>query len=95
VKCKANHVSDEAVEQIERMLGGVQRYVESFEVQSIYLEGYEQERFENLNDSEIKRSQIVVQELKELLRDGENNERCLRELIGIGQQMLKAQQQHQ
>ena len=85
MKCKANHVSDEAIEQIERMLGGVQRYVESFEVQSIYLDGYEQERYEDLNDSEIKRSQIVALELKELLRDGENNHKCLRELIGIGQ----------
>ena len=68
------------------MLGSVKRYVESFEVESVYLEGYEQERFENLNDSEIKRSSIVVSELKELLREGEgeNNERCLRELIGIG-----------
>ena len=54
------------------------------------MEGYEQERFENLTDSEIKRSLIVVSELKELLRGGENNERCLRELIGIGQQMAKA-----
>jgi len=61
VKCKANHVSDETVEVIQRVLGSVKRYVESFEVpQSIYLEGYEQERFENLNDSEIKRSSIVV-----------------------------------
>ena len=78
-------MSDEAVEQIETMLGGVQRYVESFEVHSIYINGYEQEKFEDLNDSEIKRSQIVAQELKELLRDGENNQRYLRELIGIGQ----------
>jgi len=54
------------------------------------LEGYEQERFNNLNDEEIKRSQVVVSELKELLREGENNEKCLRELIGIGQQMAKA-----
>jgi len=79
-------VSDEAVEVIQRVLGSVKRYVESFEVESVYLEGYEQERFENLNDSEIKRSSIVVSELKELLREGEgeNNERCLRELIGIG-----------
>jgi len=30
--------------------------------------------------------------LKELLPEGENNERCLQELIGIGQQMVKAQQ---
>ena len=68
------------------MLGSVKRFVESFEVESVYLEGYEQERFENLNDSEIKRSSIVVSELKELLREGEgeNNQRCLRELIGIG-----------
>jgi len=57
------------------------------------LEGYEQERLENLNDSEIKKSSIVVLGLKELLREGENNERYLRELIGIGQQMVKAQQQ--
>ena len=77
-------MSDEAVEVIQRVLGSVKRYVESFEVESVYLEGYEQERFENLNDSEIKRSLIVVSELKELLREGENNERCLRELIGIG-----------
>ena len=77
-------MSDEAVEVIQRVLGSVKRYVESFEVESVYLEGYEQERFENLNDSEIKRSSIVVLELKELLREGENNERCLRELIGIG-----------
>ena len=77
-------MSDEAVEVIQRVLGSVKRYVESFEVESVYLEGYEQERFENLNDSEIKRSSIVVSELKELLREGENNERCLRELIGIG-----------
>ena len=77
-------MSDEAVEVIQRVLGIVKRYVESFEVESVYLEGYEQERFENLNDSEIKKSSIVVSELKELLREGENNERCLRELIGIG-----------
>ena len=79
-------MSDEAVEVIQRVLGSVKRYVESFEVESVYLEGYEQERFENLNDSEIKRSSIVVSELKELLREGEgeNNQRCLRELIGIG-----------
>lgn len=32
VKCKANHVSDEAVEVIQRVLGSVKRYVESFEV---------------------------------------------------------------
>ena len=60
VKCKANHVSDEAIEQIQRMLGSIRRYIESFEVQSIYLDGYEQEKYENLNDSEIKRSQIVA-----------------------------------
>ena len=79
-------MSDEAVEVIQRVLGSVKRYVESFEVESVYLEGYEQESFENLNDSEIKRSSIVVSELKELLREGEgeNNQRCLRELIGIG-----------
>jgi len=60
VKCKANHVSDEAIEQIQRMLGSIRRYIESFEVQSIYLDGYEQEKYENLNDSEIKRSQMVA-----------------------------------
>ena len=60
VKCKANHVSDEAIEQIQRMLGSIRRYIESFEVQSIYLDSYEQEKYENLNDSEIKRSQIVA-----------------------------------
>jgi hypothetical protein len=60
VKCKANHVSEEAVEVIERVLGSVKRCIESCEVQSIYVEGYEQERFEGLNDSEIRRSQIVV-----------------------------------
>jgi len=61
VKCKANHVSDEAIEQIQRMLGSIRRYIESFEVQSgIYLNGYEQEKYENLNDSEIKRSQMVA-----------------------------------
>jgi len=32
VKCKANHVSDEAVEVIQRVLESVKRYVESFEV---------------------------------------------------------------
>ena len=72
VKCKANHASEEAIGQIERMLGSIRRYVESFEVQQsgIYLDGYEQEKYEDLNDSEIRRSQMVVQELKELLRDG-------------------------
>ena len=60
VKCKANHVSDEAIEQIERMLGSIRRYIESFEVQSIYLDGYEQEKYENLNDSEIKKSQMIA-----------------------------------
>ena len=60
VKCKANHVSEEAVEVIERVLGSVKRCIESCEVQSIYVQGYEQERFEGLNDSEIRRSQIVV-----------------------------------
>ena len=60
VKCKANHVSDEAIEQIQRMLGSIRRYIESFEVQSIYLDGYEQEKYENLNDSEIKRSQMIA-----------------------------------
>ena len=60
VKCKANHVSDEAIEQIQRMLGSIRRYIESFEVQSIYLNGYEQEKYENLNDSEIKRSQMIA-----------------------------------
>jgi len=33
VKCKANHVSDEAVEVIQRVLGNVKRYIESFEVE--------------------------------------------------------------
>jgi len=60
VKCKANHVSDEAIEQIQRMLGSIRRYIESFEVQSIYLDGYEQEKYENLNDSEIKKSQMIA-----------------------------------
>jgi len=60
VKCKANHVSDEAIGQIQRMLESIRRYIESFEVQSIYLDGYEQEKYENLNDSEIKRSQMVA-----------------------------------
>ena len=60
VKCKANHVSDEAIEQIKRMLGSIRRYIESFEVQSIYLDGYEQEKYENLNDSEIKKSQMIA-----------------------------------
>jgi len=50
VKCKANHVTDEAVEVIQRVLGNVKRYIE----------GYEQERFGNLNDVEVKRSLIVV-----------------------------------
>ena len=49
-------MSEEAVEQIERMLGSIGRYIESFEVQSIYQEGYKQEGFENLSDSEIKRA---------------------------------------
>ena len=54
-------MSDEAIEQIQRMLGSIRRYIESFEVQSgIYLDGYEQEKYENLNDSEIKRSQMVA-----------------------------------
>ena len=97
VKCKANHASEEAIGQIERMLESIRRYVESFEVQQqsgIYLDGYEQEKYEDLNDSEIRRSQMVVQELKELLRDGEHNERCLREVIGMGQQMIAAREQH-
>jgi len=41
VKCKANHISDASVEQIQRMLEGIKRYIESFEVQDIYIEGYE------------------------------------------------------
>jgi len=62
VKCKANHASEEAIALIERMLGSISRYVESFEVQhpGIYLEGYEQEKYEGLNDSEIRRSQVVA-----------------------------------
>ena len=62
VKCKANHASEEAIAQIQRMLGSISRYVESFEVQQsgIYLEGYEQERFEGLNDSERRRLQVVA-----------------------------------
>ena len=62
VKCKANHASEEAIAQIQRMLGNISRYVESFEVQQpgIYLEGYEQEKYEGLNDSEIRRSQVVA-----------------------------------
>jgi len=42
------------------MLGSIRRYIESFEVQSIYLDGYEQEKYENLNDSEIKKSQMIA-----------------------------------
>ena len=60
MKCKANHVSNESVEKIQRMLESVKSYIGSFEVQPIYLEGYEQERFENLSDSEIKISQLVA-----------------------------------
>ena len=62
VKCKANHASEEAIAQIQRMLGSISRYVESFEVQQpgIYLEGYEQEKYEDLTDSEIRRSQVVA-----------------------------------
>ena len=62
VKCKANHASEEAIAQIQRMLGSISRYVESFEVQQpgIYLEGYEQEKYEDLTDSEIRRSQVVT-----------------------------------
>ena len=60
VKCKANHVSNESVEKIQRMLESVKSYIGSFEVQSIYSEGYEQERFEDLSDFEIKTSQLFA-----------------------------------
>jgi len=43
IKCKANHTSDDALSSFERMFEGVKRYVESFKIETLHKEGYEQE----------------------------------------------------
>jgi len=41
LKNKANHASDEMLEKSQALLEGVSRYIVSFEVDSIYKEGFE------------------------------------------------------
>ena len=38
---KANHASEEMIEKCQALLEGVSRYISSFEVDSIYKEGFE------------------------------------------------------
>jgi len=40
---KANHASEEMIAKAQAMLEGVGRYVSTFEVDSIYKDGYDQE----------------------------------------------------
>jgi len=74
INCKANHTSVGAVSTMERMLEGVKRYVDTFEMEALHKEGYEQEQFSEFNDSEVKRIGEMAQEIKELLKDGEFNQ---------------------
>jgi len=51
---KANHASEEMIAKAQALLEGVSRYVSTFEVESIHKEGYEQEQFEGMRDTEIR-----------------------------------------
>jgi len=51
---KANHASEEMIAKAQALLEGVSRYVSTFEVESIHKEGFEQEQFEGLEDTEIR-----------------------------------------
>ena len=55
VRSKANHTRDSVASSMETMLEGIKRYIETFEIESLHKEGYEQEQFNDFNDSEIKR----------------------------------------
>jgi len=56
LKNKANHASEEIIMKAQAMLEGVSRYVSTFEVESIHKEGFEQEQFEGLGDTEIRKA---------------------------------------
>jgi len=51
---KANHASEEMIAKAQALLEGVSRYVSTFEVEFIHKEGFEQEQFEGLEDTEIR-----------------------------------------
>jgi len=56
------------------MFEGIKRYVETFEIEALHKERYEQEQLDEFNDSEVKRIREMAQEIKELLKDGELNQ---------------------
>ena len=74
IRCKANHTSDSTVSSIEKMLEGVKRYIETFEIEALHKEGYGQEQFCEFNDSEVKRIGEMAEVIRELLKDGELNQ---------------------
>jgi len=63
---KTNHVSEEMIAKAQDMLEGVSRYVSTFEVDSIHKDGYDQEQFEGMRNSEIRVAGKAIQEVKEL-----------------------------
>ena len=68
---KANHISEELIEKSQALLEGVSRYVGSFEIESIYKDGFEMEKFEGMGDSEIKLAGKAIQEIKEIFAEGQ------------------------
>jgi len=66
------------------LLEGVSRYIASFEVDSIYKEGFEEEEFEGMTDSEIRTAGKAIQELKELFGEGQQAKEALEEVIIVG-----------
>jgi len=66
------------------MLEGVSKYVSTFEVDSIHKDGFEQEQFEGMGDSEIRIAGKVIQEVKELFGEGEQQREALGEVVNVG-----------
>ena len=58
---KTNHLSEEMIKKLQDMLEGMSRYIASFEVDSIYKEGFEQEEFGVMSDSEIRIAGKAIQ----------------------------------
>ena len=63
---KANHASEEMIVKSQAMIEGVSRYLGTYEVDSIHKDGYDQEKFEGMGDSEIRIAGKAILEVKEL-----------------------------
>jgi len=86
---KANHASEEMIAKCEAILEGVNRYVGTFEVNSITKAGFELEEFEGMGDSEIRIAGKAIQEVKELFGEGEQQMEALQEIVNAGKQIIR------